>query len=239
MESNRIESTGPMMKIVTMLLLRHHRRRHQLVNSVSSNDNDNDTRLASTNNFNQYWTWHQTAPDLLSHLIILGLPFFLQLLEVHISIQCNILILIWICPLHQTQWWMMPPIFPTIPLTMPLPMSHIYPTVSVLRPCPISTQPVLANTSTRTAIDENRNSITSNLNSISLHVPTNEKLQETDQASKGLIQSDDTHSARMNHTRKEEVVNINTVWWRNVTSKIALWTCTRRAPYQPHKNNIQ
>jgi hypothetical protein len=105
----------------------------------------------------------------------------------------------------------MPPIFPTIPLTMPLPMSHIYPTVSVLRPCPISTQPVLANTSTRTAIDENRNSIASNLNSISLHVPTNEKLQETDQASKGLIQSDDTHSARMNHTRKEEVVNINTV----------------------------
>ena len=169
MESNRIESTGPMMKIVTMLLLRYHRRRHQLVNSVSSNDND--TRLASTNNFNHYWTWHQTAPDL-SHLIILGLPFFLQLLEVHISIQCNILILIWICPLHQTQWWMMPPIFPTIPLTMPLPMSHIYPTVSVLRPCPISTQPVLANTSTRTAIDENRNSITSNLNSISLHVPT-------------------------------------------------------------------
>ena len=71
-------------------------------------------------------------------------------------------ILIWICPLHQTQWWMMPPIFPTIPLTMPLPMSHIYPTVSVLRPCPISTQPVLANTSTRTAIDENRNSIASN-----------------------------------------------------------------------------
>jgi len=64
----------------------------------------------------------------------------------------------------------MPPIFPTIPLTMPLPMSHIYPTVSVLRPCPVSTQPVLANTST--AIDENRNSITSNLNSISLHVPT-------------------------------------------------------------------
>jgi len=90
---------------------------------------------------------------------------------------------------------MMPPIFPTIPLTMPLPMSQINPTVtpSLSQRQTFTTdhtrdqsQPILANT----AIDENRSAITSNLNSISL--PTNEKFQETDATAKGLIQSDDT-----------------------------------------------
>ena len=90
---------------------------------------------------------------------------------------------------------MMPPIFPTIPLTMPLPMSQINPTVTpslsqrqtlTTDHTRVQSQPILANT----AIDENRSAITSNLNSISL--PNNEKFQETDETAKGLIQSDDT-----------------------------------------------
>ncbi len=86
---------------------------------------------------------------------------------------------------------MMPPIFPTIPLTMPLPMSQINPTVTpslsqrqtLTTPdhTRVQSQPILANT----AIDENRSAITSNLNSISL--PNNEKFQKSEWSVHDLV----------------------------------------------------